>query len=84
MAAVAATPTVMKAARNAFLRARKSAIAPRTGPRRPTRTTAKELANAKCDRATGSASPAPVARATKNGGKTAVMTVVIQAELATS
>ena len=55
-----------------------------SGPRRPTSATAKELANAKRERATGSARPAPVARRTKKSGKTAVMTVVIQAELATS
>ncbi len=42
------------------------------------------LANAKRERASASASPAVVASATKNGGNTVVMTVVIQAELATS
>ena len=74
----------MNAARKRFLLARRSATAPITGPVRPTRITEMALANAKRERASASASPAVVASATKNGGNTVVMTVVIQAELATS
>ena len=74
----------MNAARNFFLLARRSAIAPSSGPLKPTRITAIELAKAKRERATGSGTPAAVASPTKNGGPTAVMIVVIQAEFATS
>ena len=74
----------MNAARNFFLLARRSAIAPSSGPTRPISITAPELAKANLDRATGSATPAAVASPTKKGGPTAVMIVVIQAEFATS
>ncbi len=74
----------MNAARNAFLLPRRSAMAPSSGPVRPTRITEIALAKAKRERADALVRWAAVASPTKKGGNTVVIVVVIQAEFATS
>ena len=73
----------MNAAKNFFLLPRRSAMAPSSGPVRPTRITEIALAKANRERAAGLVRWA-AASPTKKGGNTAVMMVVIQAEFATS
>ena len=80
--AVAATPSARNAARKAFLLPLKSAIAPRNGPARPTRTTASDVAKAKRALAISGARSAAGTRV-KYSGKT-ISTVVMNAEFATS